>query len=138
MNNEIKFDHFENINELLEHIDLWYEEEDIYYERWFGLNDLKKLKDYITNLQQINKNLTNSLNKKVEEGIKLQLENEKLKENKLRPDELVYLLNQELVRQYNDYKSRNEKAIEYIEDKFCFDELSLTKLVDILQGSDKE
>ena len=105
MNDEIKFDHFENINELLEHIDLWYEEEDIYYERWFGLNDLKKLKDYITNLQE----------------------------------------------EKYDYKSRNEKAIEYVEsnviqiklnkagtvttvsEKFDKDEF-----LDILQGSDKE
>lgn len=134
MNDEIKFDHFENINELLEHIDLWYEEEDIYYERWFGLNDLKKLKDYITNLQQINKNLTNSLNKKVEEGIKLQQENGKLQEQfkdwkkEIEKEKIYYLCDRtdccgrikdskkysSIYHELKDYKSRNEKAIEIL------------------------
>lgn len=128
------------------------------------------LLDYITNLQQINDNLTTSLNKKIEEGINLQQENEylkknnpeqniehfriikenkrkinnlreqnktlqesnqnmqeemarvweeneKLKKNKLTPDELANLLNQELIKQRDDYKSRCEKAIEYINKK---------------------
>lgn len=44
----------------------------------------------------------------------LQEENKRLKENKLTPDELANLLNQELIKQRDDYKSRNEKAIEYI------------------------
>ena len=48
----IKFDHFKDINELLEHIDLWYREDDIEYTRWFGLEDLHILKIYITSLQQ--------------------------------------------------------------------------------------
>lgn len=52
MSEEIKFDHFKNINELLEHIDLWYREDDIEYTRWFGLEDLHILKIYITSLQQ--------------------------------------------------------------------------------------
>lgn len=52
MSKEIKFDHFKDINELLEHIDLWYKEDDIEYTRWFGLEDLHILKIYITYLQQ--------------------------------------------------------------------------------------
>ena len=52
MSEEIKFDHFKDINELLKHIDLWYREDDIEYTRWFGLTDLYNLKIYITNLQQ--------------------------------------------------------------------------------------
>ena len=52
MSEEIKFDHFKDINELLEHIDLWYREDDIEYTRWFGLEDLHILKIYITSLQQ--------------------------------------------------------------------------------------
>lgn len=52
MSEEIKFDHFKNINELLEHIDLWYRVDDIEYTRWFGLEDLYNLKIYITSLQQ--------------------------------------------------------------------------------------
>lgn len=41
--------------------------------------EAKLLIDYITNLQQINNSLTTSLNKKIEEGINLQQENERLK-----------------------------------------------------------
>ena len=52
MSEEIKFDHFKDINELLEHINLWYREDDIEYTRWFGLKDLYNLKIYITSLQQ--------------------------------------------------------------------------------------
>lgn len=44
----------------------------------FNHKDRDEILDLITDLQQINKNLTNSLNKKVEEGIKLQQENERL------------------------------------------------------------
>ena len=51
MSEEIKFDHFKDINELLEHIDLWYREDDIEYTRWFILNDLHNLKKYITTLE---------------------------------------------------------------------------------------
>lgn len=156
MNNEIKFDHFENINELLEHIDLWYEEEDIYYERWFGLNDLKKLKDYISDLQQINKNLTSSLNKKVEEGIELQIENDRLKKelNKhikegIEKDQVIERLNKGLEyakRVEKDYKTKFDKAIKCIKSKFVeqggftsyeWNDL-LRDLLNILQGSDKE
>lgn len=54
--------------------------------------EAQTLLDYITNLQQ---------------------ENEELKKNKLTPDELANLLNQELIKQRDDYKSRCKKAIEY-------------------------
>ncbi len=63
MNKELKFDHFKNINELLQHIDIWYKEDDIDYTRWFHLEDLKKVKDYITNLQQENKQLKEEIKK---------------------------------------------------------------------------
>lgn len=52
MSEEIKFDHFKDINELLKQIDLWYRDDDIEYTRWFGLEDLYNLKIYITFLQQ--------------------------------------------------------------------------------------
>ena len=39
MNNEIEFDHFKDINDLLKNIDSWYREDDIEYTRWFGLTD---------------------------------------------------------------------------------------------------
>ena len=52
MNNEIEFDHFKDINDLLKNIDSWYREDDIEYTRWFGLEDLHILEIYITSLQQ--------------------------------------------------------------------------------------
>ena len=48
---EIKFDHFKDINELLENIDIWFKEDDVDYTRWFNLNDLHNLKKYITTLE---------------------------------------------------------------------------------------
>ena len=69
MSEEIKFDHFKDINELLEHIDLWYREDDIEYTRWFGLEDLHILKIYITSLQQKVEQLEN-IRKEVIEYIK--------------------------------------------------------------------
>ena len=69
MSEEIKFDHFKDINELLEHINLWYREDDIEYTRWFGLEDLYNLKIYITYLQQKVEQLEN-IRKEVIEYIK--------------------------------------------------------------------
>lgn len=63
MNEELKFDHFENIEELLKHIDIWYEEDDVFYTRYFGLNDLHNLRLYINQLQ----NNWNELKKWLEE-----------------------------------------------------------------------
>ena len=60
---------------------------------------LKQLLDYITNLQQ---------------------ENEELKKNKLTPDELANLLNQELIKQRDYYKSRIEKAVEIYDDTITY------------------
>ena len=51
MNNEIQFDHFKNVNELLENIDIWFKTDDVDYTRWFNLNDLYNLKKYITTLE---------------------------------------------------------------------------------------
>lgn len=51
MNNKLKYDHFENTEEVLRHIALWYREDDIEYPRWFGLDDLNKLRIYIEQLQ---------------------------------------------------------------------------------------
>ena len=76
--------------------------------------EAKLLIDYITNLQQINNSLTTSLNKKIEEGINLQQENERLKkENEmLELNKVVNIAN--YVKDMTDYKSRCEKANEFI------------------------
>lgn len=81
MNNEIKFDHFKDINDLLKNIDSWYREDDIEYTRWFGLEDLHILGIYITSLQQ-----------KVEQ---LEKENKILKENAEHNDKVVDKVNWE-------------------------------------------
>lgn len=72
MSEELKFDHFKDINELLEHIDLWYREDDIEYTRWFGLEDLYNLKIYITSLQQKIEQLEN-IRKEAIESLEEQL-----------------------------------------------------------------
>lgn len=78
------------------------------------------------------------LNNIIEE---LEQENERLKvklENKLTPDELVSMLNQELVRQNKNYKSRNEKAIEYIGNgNIGIPRKTRDKFISILKGDDK-
>lgn len=92
-----------------------------------SINRMKQLLDYITNLQEEN------------ERLKVELE------NKLTPDELVSMLNQELVRQNKNYKSRNEKAIEKLESIRAFSLRSgktlfstlINETIDILNGNDK-
>lgn len=121
-------------------------------------DEIHKLSDYITNLQQINKNLTNSLNKKVEEGIKLQLENDKLKEqckqwkenHKAVCIQRDNILNNTVkdIEEQIDYKSRNEKAIDKLNTQLAFTSSyqlnyqSAMNIIEetksILQGSDKE
>lgn len=138
----------------------------------------KDMLDYITNLQQKDfesqkeitklkdkleqqrkeyqdtyKDVRIEIKEKNERIANLQQENERLKEkleNKLTPEELVNMLNQELVRQNKCYKSRFEKAIEYMKD-FIFEGLlvqedrklimyneNLRKFENILNGSDEE
>lgn len=84
------------------------------------INKWKELLDYITNLQEKVNQYENPddmtlmfmwCNEKAKDKIKhLQEENERLKDEK--PE---YILRWKLEEQIDDYKSRNEKAIEYIE-----------------------
>ena len=78
-----------------------------------------KLQKEIKGLKEVNNYSKRELYKinkdRLEANLKLVEENKRLKENKLTPDELVNLLNQELIKQRYDYKSRCEKAIEYNE-----------------------
>jgi len=77
------------------------------------LNETKKLLDYITNLQE---------------------ENKRLKEDR----EDISVSNFSLFKQYEEYKSRNEKAIEYVTNGVYFDGSYMCKkdLLNILQGED--
>ena len=89
----------------------------------------KKLLDYITNLQEENKRL------KEIENFKFWLRKDETKE----PVTII----KSYKKEYEDYKSRNEKAIEYLrelemfERKFGFDGVRRKKLLNILQGDDK-
>ena len=158
MNDEIK--------EIIEYFkdDIDYLEEELKYPnfkgRYITIRDkeceyLRKLLDYITNLQQINKNLTNSLNKKVEEGIKLQLENERLKETVENLTTMTVCGDRKQIKNTAQYKldickSKIDKAIEYIkthtyddsidEDgtRLMFEKANGYNLLNILQGVDKE
>lgn len=81
--------------------------------------DIKQLLDYITNLQKENERLTKSV---------------------VSYDETLLKRNNE----YEDYKSRNKKAIEHLkevmkdEEEYEEDYIYNKYLLDILQGSDKE
>ena len=46
--NKIKFDHFNNIKELIQHLEMWYSEDDYFaYDRWFHLDDARKMGIYV-------------------------------------------------------------------------------------------
>ena len=49
---KIKLDHFKSIEELKETVDNWIENDEIEWERWFSLYDLKTLVDKIIDLNQ--------------------------------------------------------------------------------------
>lgn len=50
---DIKFDHFKDIEELIEHLEMWYAEDDYYaYDRYFNLRDARIMGMYIYELQE--------------------------------------------------------------------------------------
>lgn len=122
------------IKEVLDSIKVQSEEKN-----WIQLSPgfIQPLLDYITNLQQIEQD-HQKLNGELRE------ENERLKvelENKLTPDELVSMLNQELVRQNKNYKSRNEKAMKLLKEFYDSGSCPLrniSKAYEILNGDDKD
>lgn len=129
MNNEIKEILIKDFNEILvkEFCTDW-KEKRLYIELLVNSTPFSNLLDYITNLQEENKELN---------------------------DDNIWWNNRfkAVQRNYKDYKSRNEKAIEYVKSKkaiintdyirifdlFKIDEQGYTdELLKILQGSDKE
>lgn len=140
----------DEIKEILDKLrsDDYYEKEyqkSAYYER-----DLKKLEDYITNLQEKVENQRQelvSLNDRLKEVKKsngfLKQENERLKENAIHNDKVVDKA------KWNEmiYKSRIEKAIEYINNNSYFKDNVVktmifkdysSNLLNILQGVGKD
>lgn len=59
---EVKFDHFKDIEELIKHLEMWYAEDDYFaYERYFHLRDARIMGMFIYELQQENKQLKDNM-----------------------------------------------------------------------------
>lgn len=64
---EVKFDHFKDIEELIKHLEMWYAEDDYFaYERYFHLRDARIMGMFIYELQQENKQLKERIIKVLE------------------------------------------------------------------------
>ena len=95
---EVKFDHFKDIEELIKHLEMWYAEDDYFaYERYFHLRDARIMGMFIYELQQENQKYKEVFDK-LKEWINIVQQN---KDNKhLEPfistdelDELLDILN---------------------------------------------
>ena len=92
---EIELDHFNSIEELKRNVEMWIREEDMYWDRWFGLYDLKQLLDYITNLETIEQQYSAILSENAELENKitnLEQENELLKKQMIAMTQSNYKL----------------------------------------------
>ena len=103
---EIELDHFNSIKELKQNVETWIKEDDMYWERWFSLYDLKLLLDYITNLQ---------------EELKYQKQAEQEYNEK----------HTKLMKKYKELQERKDKAIEYIKQykELDFSDLDLLSIL---------
>lgn len=105
--------------------------------------DIKKAEDYITNLQEENKRLKELCDKYEEEHstrfndwVFDKRENERLKE--INKEQANHLISKDNLS-YEDYKSRNEKAIEYIGNgNIGIPRKTRNKFISILKGEDKD
>lgn len=117
-----------------------------YQYKRLSLEDTEILLDYITNLQQENKNqakrnsrqrLANA--KQQELILKLQKENERLKEEKLLIESDInnaYSRERGAIREKEDYKSRCEKADEFIQKTPFINHITKLSVHNILQNGD--
>lgn len=109
-----------------------------------------ELKDYITNLQKDNEKIGELWREEEAHCILLQQENERLKEenNNKAMNDYAHAIDESWYRElYDDYKSRCEKAIEYIKNnkekqygynyEYGLTDKNIDDLLNILQGSDK-
>lgn len=61
---KIQFEHFKNIEELIQHLEMWYADDDVFaYEKNFHLRDARIMGMYIYQLEQENKQLKNNWKK---------------------------------------------------------------------------
>ena len=109
----------------------------------YEYEDIQKARDYITNLQTIEQQYSAILSENAELENKitnLQEKNKKLNDELKR---LYDLLNSQAYQDLDNYKSRNEKAIKCIKNKYYKEEYErkgtfTNKLMNILQGEDKD
>lgn len=140
MNNEIK--------EILDNMKEWSVEGNLYFE----INDekAKLLYDYITNLQKENEILKEELIHKPDNKITLKTDDGKemfiIQSERIDMQEELNKTNMQLMKRIEDYKSRNEKAIDVLEELIAEFQLNdyitdfdkkMNKPLNILQGSDK-
>jgi len=160
MNNDIKFDHFKDLEELKRNVECWIAEDEMYWERWFGLRDIKTLLDYITNLQEQLHQASLDIQELTERDImcptscekltNLQEENKRLKEIVENITTLTVCGDRKQIKNTAQYKldiaqDKIEKAIEYIKsiNKRMYKDdygtfFSTEDLLNILQGEDNE
>ena len=105
---EIKFDHFKDIEELIQHLEMWYAEDDYYaYDRYFHLRDARIMGMFIYELQQENKQLREEL-KAVRKGLsKVSVKRNKWKNRYYKEK-----------RKNKQLKEVINKAIEYINNNY--------------------
>ena len=66
--NDIKFDHFKNIEELIQHLEMWYAEDDYdAYNRFFGLRDVRIMGMIIYQLTNNWNELEEDINNKIKD-----------------------------------------------------------------------
>lgn len=132
----------EEIKEILENFKIYETRYKLYNETQFIIThrEINKLSDYITNLQQKLQMANDTLDTHNELIEKLYQENERLEENN-------QAMQEEMARTWkmtDDYKSRCEKAIEYIKMYKCdyspyeLTDSAIRNVLNILNGSDEE
>lgn len=119
----IESDHFKTLEELIDTIKMWVKNEEEFYDRWFGLNEMNILVKEIERLKEENTILKQTMSN-----------------NSLLINENAFL------------KERISKAIEYIEEKYDYilgddtfldhderiDRKQINHIIEILKGVDKE
>ena len=109
---EIKLDHFKDLEELKQNVENWIATDEMYWERWFGLYDIKALLDCITNLQ--------------EEYEDLKIDNKRLQHN----EKVFKSRNEKAIKLLKEAGCYDEKT-----NTFCDDVWEeLPELLNILQG----
>ena len=137
-------------NEIKEFIEFRTDEDGTYFyyndkdniEQWSY--KLDELKDYITNLQEELKSANESISWWQNRFNAVEKENKKLKEEIERQSKAQVILDNQIAEMY-DYKTRNEKATEYIKEhrradlvfKLYLTEQETDNVLNILQGGDK-